>query len=119
MRLFQLVAALSLLLVSPVLAQNATPAAKPPSPSVAPATAAPGVTTPPVAQATTLSSALIDINTAARDQLDALPQIGTARADAIIKGRPYKSKNELLDRKILPQSAYDAIKNKIVARQKS
>jgi competence protein ComEA len=110
MRLSQLAAALSLLLVSPAFAQTAAPAAKPPSTSVAPATAAP---------AATPTSTLIDINTAPKDQLDALPQIGTARADAIIKGRPYKSKNELLDRKIIPQSAYDAIKNKIVARQKS
>jgi competence protein ComEA len=62
---------------------------------------------------------LIDINTANKEQLDALPQIGSARAEAIIKGRPYKAKNELLDRYIVPQNVYDAIKDKIVARQKS
>jgi len=110
MRLSRPASALSLLLGSPAFAQPAAPAANPASTSVAP---------PPTAPAATPTSTLIDINTAPKDQLDALPQIGTARADAIIKGRPYKSKIELLDRKIIPQSAYDAIKNKIVARQKS
>jgi hypothetical protein len=36
-----------------------------------------------------------------------------------VKGRPYRAKNELVDKKIIPQNAYDAIKDKIVARQKS
>jgi DNA uptake protein ComE-like DNA-binding protein len=51
--------------------------------------------------------------------LDALPQIGSARAEAIIKGRPYKSKDELRKNKVIPEPAYNAIKAKIVARQKS
>jgi competence protein ComEA len=120
MRLTQLLSTLGLLLASPVLAQTAAPstAAKPP-PIVAPAKTATGATKPSAAPASNPSSALIDINTAPKDQLDALPQIGAARAEAIIEGRPYKSKNELLEKKILPQNAYDAIKNKIVARQKS
>ena len=121
MRLPQLLSTLSLLLASPVLAQTAasSTAAKPPPSIVAPVKAAPGAARPSVATANNPSSALIDINTAPKDQLDALPQIGSARAEAIIQGRPYKSKNELLEKKILPQNAYDAIKNKVVARQKS
>jgi DNA uptake protein ComE-like DNA-binding protein len=97
------------------LGQTAAPStAQPP-----PATAAPAAR--PASPATTAapSSALIDINTASKDQLDALPQIGSTRAEAIIKGRPYKAKNELVDKKIVPQNAYDAIKDRIVARQKS
>ena len=61
--------------------------------------------------------ALIDVNSATKDQLDALPGIGAARADAIIKGRPYKGKDDLVNNKIIPQNVYDGIKDKIIARQ--
>jgi DNA uptake protein ComE-like DNA-binding protein len=62
-------------------------------------------------------SAPVDINTATAAQLDAVKEIGPARAAAIIKGRPYKRKDELVSRKILTQSVYDKIKDKIVAKQ--
>ena len=64
------------------------------------------------------AAALLDINSASKAELDALPQIGSARADAIIKGRPYKGKDDLINKKIIPQNAYDAIKDKIIAKQK-
>lgn len=60
---------------------------------------------------------LIDINTATSAQLDAIKDIGSVRAAAIIKGRPYKRKDELVSRKILSQGVYDKIKDKIVAKQ--
>ena len=118
---FGALVALSSLLASPVFAQTAAPgaapapAAKPPMTTAAPAMPA----AKPAPAATSSTSALIDINTAPKDQLDKLPQIGEARADAIIKGRPYKAKNELVDKKIIPQNAYDAIKDRIIAHQKS
>jgi competence protein ComEA len=62
--------------------------------------------------------ALLDINSASSAQLDALPGIGAARAAAIIKGRPYNGKDDLVNRKIIPQNVYDGIKDKIIARQK-
>ena len=60
---------------------------------------------------------LIDINTATKDQLMTLKGIGEARSDAIIKGRPYRAKNELVDKKIITQAVYNDIKDLIIARQ--
>jgi DNA uptake protein ComE-like DNA-binding protein len=61
---------------------------------------------------------LIDINSASKADLDALPGIGAARSDAIIKGRPYKGKDDLVNKKVIPQNVYDGIKDKIIAKQK-
>ncbi len=60
----------------------------------------------------------MDINTASEKELASLAGIGEVRAKAIIKGRPYKGKNELVDKKIVPQKVYDDIKDKIIAKQK-
>jgi len=62
-------------------------------------------------------SELIDINRAKAEELMTLKGIGEARAAAIIKGRPYARKDDLVRKKIMPQSIYDEIKDKIIAKQ--
>ena len=59
----------------------------------------------------------MDINTASVKELATLPKIGDVRAKAIVKGRPYNGKDDLINKKVIPQDAYDAIKDVIIAKQ--
>ena len=105
---------LSVLIASPVVAQTASPS-KSPAPA---ATTAPKTTAPPQERAASPEQGgLVDINSASAEELDKLPGVGPARVKAIISHRPYNGKDDLAQRKVIPQNVYDQIKDKIIARQ--
>ncbi len=60
---------------------------------------------------------LVDINSATKEQLAALPAIGDAYSQKIIDGRPYARKSELKTRNVLPAKAYTRVRKLIIAKQ--
>ena len=79
--------------------------------------AEPGSKPEAMAQTAKAATEKLDINSATKDQLKALPGIGDAYAKAIIAGRPYRAKNELVTKKIIPQAAYEKVKDQIIAHR--
>jgi competence protein ComEA len=100
---FATLVAFGLLAASPLLAQ----------------TAAPGTAPKPAATAPASTVKQIDINKASKKELMTLPGIGDVYADRIIKGRPFKGKDDIMSDKVgVPQATYDKIKDMIIAKQK-
>ncbi|MEW6766846.1 MAG: helix-hairpin-helix domain-containing protein [Pseudomonadota bacterium] len=122
--------AIGLMASSPLFAQATQPAtgAKTTPPPAADSKMAPAAKSDkmaPAAKADTKSDTkpaaktdLIDLNSASAAELESLKGIGKAHSAAIIKGRPYKGKDDLVSKKIVTEKEYAEIKDKIIAKQK-
>ncbi len=113
--------AIALLAATPLMAQAPQTNTKAPETTKM----APAATTTPAAKATSAKTTsattadLLDINTATTAQLEALKGVGKVRAEAIVKARPFKAKDELVSKNVVPQNVYNDIKDHIIAKQKS
>ena len=68
-------------------------------------------------KAATPATEKIDINSASKEQLQTLPGIGEAYSQKIIDNRPYRTKRDLVTKKVIPQATYEKIKEQIIAHQ--
>jgi len=105
-------------------APAAAPAAKPATaPAAVPAATAPAAAAPAkaakaekAAPAKLAPGEKVNINTAPKEKLDALPGIGPVKAQAIIDGRPFTKPEDIMKVKGIKQGEYNKIKDTITVR---
>lgn len=95
-------------------AAKAAEPAKPAAPAAKAAAPAKPAATPAAKPAAATTGKKVDLNTATADDLDKLPQIGPARAKAIIEARAkgkFKNWDDFVKRNVVPANAESAIKD--------
>src|SRR5437773_8542115 len=108
-----LAASLALALPQIILGQSREPGSVPEIASAATTQSS----TSKTAKSTTATGEKLDLNSATKEQLQALPGIGDALSQKIIDNRPYRTKRDLVTKKVIPQATYDKIKEQIIAHQ--
>lgn len=78
---------------------------------------APAAPAPQALPAAAKPAKRVDLNNASRAELKTLPGVGDAEAERIVKGRPYLSKANAFTHGVLPESAYPALKERIVVKE--
>ena len=59
----------------------------------------------------------LNLNTATKEQLMALPDVSSGEADRIIEGRPYAAPDDLVTKHVLSKAEYDKIADRVVAKK--
>lgn len=87
-----------------------------PAKKTAPA-AKPEATKPADSKKAAAKQELVDINSASDAELKAIPGLGDAYIAKIVVNRPYANKTQLVSKKVLPESVYEKVKDRIIAKQ--
>ena len=109
------ITAIVTLAFSVALSLAAEPAQKTPAATKAPSKAEANKRTD--SKKTTAKQELVDINSASDAELKAIPGLGDAYIAKIVVNRPYANKTQLVSKKVLPESVYEKIKDKVIAKQ--
>ena len=106
---------LALTIAAPVLAAEpaVTSSSHPSATTAMPATPAKPAVSP---QATVApNAAMVDINSASAADLKGLPGVTETEAAKIVQGRPYKEPSDLISKKILSETVFGKIKDRLTA----